>query len=40
MERRRSVANEFFLDASFAIALASRRDQYHARAVELSEHLQ
>ncbi len=40
MERRRSVANEFFLDASFAIALAAPRDQHHARAVELSERLE
>ena len=30
---------EIFLDASYAIALASRTDQHHARAVELASWL-
>ena len=31
---------EIFLDASYAIALASRTDQHHARAVELAAWLE
>jgi uncharacterized protein len=34
------VTNELFLDASFAIALGSPRDQYHTRAVELSRRVE
>jgi uncharacterized protein len=34
------VTSEYFLDASFAIALSSLRDQYHARALELSKRLE
>lgn len=30
------TANQVFLDSAYAIALASRADQHHARAVELS----
>ena len=31
---------EIFLDASYAIALASRTDHHHARAVELATWLE
>lgn len=31
---------EIFLDASYAIALASRSDQHHARAVELAKRIE
>ena len=30
---------ELFLDTGFVIALASRRDQYHARAVQLADQI-
>jgi predicted nucleic acid-binding protein len=33
------VATELFLDASYAIALASSTDQHHERAVELAERI-
>jgi uncharacterized protein len=34
------VAVELFLDASYAIALASSTDQYHERAVELAQRIE
>lgn len=37
--RGRSRVARVFLDASYAIALASRTDQHHARAVELASWL-
>ena len=33
------MRNELFLDAAYAIALSSPRDQFHARAVELAEQI-
>jgi predicted nucleic acid-binding protein len=34
------VAHEFFLDASYAIALGSARDQHHAVAVRLARQIE
>lgn len=34
------MANEVFLDTAYAIALASPKDRYHARAIELADHLE
>ena len=34
------MANELFLDASYAIALGSPRDQHHAQAVQLAERVE
>jgi uncharacterized protein len=39
MARRLVVANEFFLDASYAIALAASSDQLHSRALELADDI-
>jgi predicted nucleic acid-binding protein len=39
MARRLVVANELFLDASYAIALAANSDQLHSRAVELADEI-
>ena len=33
------MADRVFLDSSYVIALASRGDQHHAKAVELSRHV-
>lgn len=40
MARNPGVANELFLDASYAIALGSPRDQHHAQAVQLAERVE
>jgi hypothetical protein len=40
MARRLVVANELFLDASYAIALAANSDQLHSRAVELADEIE
>jgi hypothetical protein len=34
------VANELFLDSSYAIALAASSDQLHSRALELAEEIE
>jgi hypothetical protein len=34
------VANELFLDASYAIALAASSDQLHRRAIELADDIE
>src|SRR5206468_158149 len=36
---RPMMGNRVFLDSSYAIALASRTDQYHPQAIELSRHI-
>lgn len=34
------MADEFFLDASYAIALGAPRDQHHQRAVQLARRIE
>ena len=38
-EKRKMLPREVFLDASYAIALSSSKDEYHARADMLAEYL-
>jgi predicted nucleic acid-binding protein len=34
------IPSEVFLDTSYAIALSSSRDQFHARAIALADQLE
>jgi uncharacterized protein len=40
MVRRQTLANEIFLDSSYAIALAASSDQLHLKAVKLAEEIE